>query len=216
MRLINATLVVIGIGLSAPSFAEDMTMDPDRPVQCARDKQGQLWRLQCNEVTKVCLYAANDELDADGNRIKPLEQARDCSTEGAFDRAKLEASGFTMLPGRPDTPYGWMRDERGRVFQVNFDLKRRLYFGAGYTPRKVLENPFESKRTSIDFGLFVMEFLDEGRTPTRHRIRLMEGQVHVEPFSAEVTVAHYDMSRRFFNPLLRITTFAGTPQRHDL
>src|SRR6185436_1288936 len=50
----------------------------------------------------------------------------------------------------------------------------------------------------------------------RHRVRLLEGEVHLEPFTAEMTVAHYDMSRRFFDPLLRITTFVGEPQRHDL
>ncbi|MDB4957822.1 MAG: hypothetical protein JWO36_5391, partial [Myxococcales bacterium] len=133
-----------------------------------------------------------------------------------FDRAKLESAGFTMMAGRPDTPYGWMRDERGRVYQVNFDLRRRLYFGAGYTPRKVIENPLESSRTSIDFGLLVMEWLHEGKSPTRHRIRLMEGQVHVQPFSAEVTIAHYDASHRFTDPLLRLTTFVGKPARHDL
>ncbi|HEY5928577.1 MAG TPA: hypothetical protein VIV11_43115, partial [Kofleriaceae bacterium] len=36
------------------------------------------------------------------------------------------------------------------------------------------------------------------------------------PFSAEVVVAHYDLSRRFLDPLLRITTFVGEPRRHDL
>jgi hypothetical protein len=44
----------------------------------------------------------------------------------------------------------------------------------------------------------------------------VQGSVQVEPFSGEITIAHYDVSRRFFDPLLRITTFAGTPRRHDL
>ncbi|MDB4954989.1 MAG: hypothetical protein JWO36_2558, partial [Myxococcales bacterium] len=90
MRLLTATLVAIGIGLPARGFADELAMDPDRPVQCARDKQGQVWRLQCNQATKVCLYAPNDELDADGNRTKPLEQVNDCTTDEPFDRAKLE------------------------------------------------------------------------------------------------------------------------------
>src|SRR5438876_655900 len=107
-----------------------------------------------------------------------------------------------------------MRDERGRVFQVDFDLHRRLYFGIAYTPMKILENPLESKRTSIDFGLFVVDWL--GDETTRHRLRLVQGSVHLQPFSADVTVAHYDMSHRFTDPLLRITTFIGPPARHDL
>ena len=47
------------------------------------------------------------------------------------------------------------------------------------------------------------------RTPTRLRIRLFEGEVHMEPFSAEVVMAHYDVSHKFMDPLLRITTFVG-------
>jgi hypothetical protein len=214
-----AALAAIGIGVPAVAGADRYPlMDHDKPVHCARDKEGQVWRLQCDAARKVCLYAADEELDADGHRVKPLERARMCDTD-VFDRAKLEAEGYTMIPGRADAPWGWTRDERGRVFQINFDLKRRLYFGVGYTPQKILDNldnPLENKRSSLDFGLFVFEHLSEGKTPTRHRIRLFEGSVRVEPFSSEVVVAHYDMSRRFFDPLLRITTFAGEPRRHDL
>ena len=215
-----AAIAAIGIGLPATSEADRHgalpMMDHYQPVHCVRDKENQVWRLQCDAAAKTCLYAANEELNASGARSKPLERARSCDLDDEFDRAKLEASGFTMVAGRVDAPYGWTRDERNRVFQVNFDLRRRLYFGASYTPQKILDNPLESKRTSADFGLFVFDYLDEGVTPTRHRIRLLEGSVHVEPFSAEITVAHYDVSRRFLDPLLRITTFVGRPQRHDL
>jgi hypothetical protein len=121
-----------------------------------------------------------------------------------------------MRPGRADAPYGWMRDERGRVFQVDFDLKRRLYFGIAYSPQKIVENPLESTRTSIDFGLLVADWLDKGSAPTRHRLRLGIGTVHMQPFSADVTLGHYDVSHQFTDPLLRITTFVGRPQRHDL
>jgi len=218
MRVMRAAIAVIGIGLPAGAIADGLLpmMDHDRPVTCARDKSGQVWRMQCNEATKVCLYAANEELDASGRPKKPLERARECSVEDGFDRARYEALGYTFVPGRVDAPYGWTRDERNRVFQVNFDLRRRIYFGAAYTPQKILDNPLESTRTSSDFGMFVFDYLDDGETPTRHRIRLLEGSVHVEPFSGEITVAHYDVSRRFLDPLLRITTFVGEPRRHDL
>ncbi|MBS1118168.1 MAG: hypothetical protein H6Q90_396 [Deltaproteobacteria bacterium] len=213
-------LVAIGLATPGSSFGDPggllPAMDHERPVQCARDKDGKVWRIQCNEATKVCLYAANEELDSTGERGKSLERARSCDIQDEFDRAKLEATGYRMFPGRVDAPFGWMRDERGRVFQVNFDLRKRLYFGVAYTPQKILDNPLESTRTSVDFGLFSFQHLVEGETPTRHRLRILEGVVHVEPFSAEVTVAHYDVSRRFLDPLLRITTFVGRPQRHDL
>lgn len=217
MRGLYAAIAVIGMGVPAIGHADELppAMDRDRVVHCASDKEGTLWRLQCDPATKICLYAPDAELASDGARAKPLERARTCEVDLPFDRGRLEAEGYTMLPGRPDAPWGWMRDERGRVFQVNFDLKKRLYFGVGYTPKKILENPLQSTRTSIDFGLFSFEHHERGGD-TRHRIRLVEGEVHLEPFSAELVVAHYDMSRRFTNPLLRITTFVGTPQRHDL
>jgi hypothetical protein len=219
MSVIRATCVAIGIGVSTPSLAEPLLqpMDPDRPVKCARDTSGLVWRLQCDTHTHVCLYAPDAELDGAGNRGKPLERARECEVGGEpFDREKLEAEGFVMKPGIADAPYGWMRDERGRVFQIDFDLHRRMYFGIAYAPRAILENPTESKRTSINFGLLVADWLERGRNPTRHRLRLGVGEVHMVPFSAELTLAHYDVSHRWADPLLRITTFVGTPQRHDL
>jgi len=200
---LRAALAVIGIGLPAIAAADDSglpIMDGERPVQCAKDKEGQVWRLQCDHAAKVCLYAPDAELDSEGQRVKPLEQARDCSFELPFDRVKLEAGGYVMRAGRPDAPWGWTRDARGRAFQINFDLKRRMYFGVAYSPQKILENPLQSARTSIDYGLLVFETRTQGRSPMRHRVRLLEGEVHLEPFTAEMTVAHYDMSRRFFDP----------------
>ena len=217
MKGLRAAIAAIAIGLPAISAADDLpAMDAAQPVLCVRDTQGLLWRIQCNAAAKLCLFAANDELDSTGERVKPLERARPCELDAPFDRHQLEDSGFKFLPARVDTPWGWMRDERERVYQVSFDLKRRMYFGAAYTPLKVIDNPLTSKRTSVDFGLLVLEHLTRGKTPTRHRIRLVEGQVHLEPFAAELVVAHYDVSRRLFDPLLRFTTFVGAPRRHDL
>jgi hypothetical protein len=210
MRLF-AVVAVLGIAL--PAWADAPIMDHEKPVSCARDTRGKVWRIQCDPAAKVCLYAANDELDAEGDRVKPLERARDCAFDDPVDRAKLEADGFKFEPARADAPWGWTRDERGRVFQVAFDLHNRIYFGAGYTPTYILDNPFQSKRTSIDFGFLSFDVLNG---PTRHRFRFVQGQVHMQPFSAEMVLAHYDVSHRFTDPLLRITTFVGEPQRHDL
>ena len=213
-------IAAFGIALPAVSFADDAqlpVMDHERPVLCLRDSADQVWRIQCDPSTRVCLYAPNEELDSGGNRVKPLERARTCELDAPFDRKRMEADGYTFVAGRVDAPYGWMRDERQRVFQINFDLKRRMYFGVAYTPQKVLENPLESQRTSIDFGLLVFDVKSgEPKSPTLHRFRLFEGQVHMAPFSSELVMAHYDMSHRFLDPLLRITTFTGTPARHDL
>lgn len=215
----RAALAVIAIGLPAIAAAERRPMPmmkPELPVACGRDKKtGEMWRAQCDHAAKACLLTPNAELDTSNRPTKPLERARPCDEDG-FDQAAMVKRGYGMVNGRADAPYGWTRDERNRVFQVNFDLRRRLYFGAAYTPQKVLENPLESTRTSADFGLLIFDVLSNGQTPTRHRFRFVEGSVHVEKFSAEVTLAHYDISRRWLDPLLRITTFVGTPRRHDL
>jgi hypothetical protein len=194
------------------------TMDPDRPVQCVRDVSGLEWRIQCNDDTKQCIFAPNQELDSRGSRVKPLERAQRCSVESKpFDRAALEKRGYAVVPGRPDAPYGWMRDDRGRVFQVIFDLRRRLYIGGGWAPQLRLDEPIDRTRSRIDFGLFIFEdTVGPSRKPTRHRLRLVEGKVHLAPYSAQAVLAHYDMSHRFLDPLLRVTTFFGTPERHDL
>ena len=187
-------------------------------IECFRDQQGDVWRVQCNPASKVCLYAADDELDSEGARAKPLERARPCPvfSKQPFDRARREGEGYVFLQGRPDAPHGWTRDDRGRVFQINFNLKRRLYLGGSYAPSTGSGDLTTSRRTAADFGLLVFEHYGGARHPNRHRFRLVEGEIFVDPFSAEVVLAHYDLSRRYVEPLLRITTFMATPRRYDL
>jgi hypothetical protein len=215
MRAVFAAAFAV-IGVVRPAVADDLrpAMSPDRPIQCGRDRDGHLWRIQCDAASKVCLYAPNDELDDSGRRTKPLDRARLCPVlDDSFDRSKLEAQGYRLIAGIPDAPWGWMRDDRGRVFQTSFDLKRRLYLGASYSPEWAQGSAAQTSRLSANFGLLSWEHFDGDN---RHRVRLVEGEVHLEPFSAELVLAHYELSRRFVDPLLRITTFYGTPQRHDL
>src|ERR1700742_3005630 len=175
MRSVYTAIAVIGIALPARAFADAPLapeMSADRPVMCLRDASDQVWRIQCDPRTRVCLYAQNEELDSTGARVKPLERARTCELDAPFDRAGMEKQGFTFIPGGVDAPYGWMRDERQRVFQVNFDLRRRMYFGVAYTPQKVIENPLASTRTSIDFGLLIFDVKSgTDEAPTMHRFR---------------------------------------------
>ena len=221
MKSVYVAIGIAAVGIALPCYADGPqlpAMDPERPVLCLRDSADEVWRIQCDPSTRVCLYAPNDELDASGrNRVKALERARTCELDAPFDRKRMEADGYTFVPGKVDAPYGWMRDERQRVFQINFDLKRRMYFGVAYTPEKFLENPLASTRTSIDFGLLIFDVkTEDGASATMHRFRLFEGQVNMAPFSSEIVMAHYDLSHRFVDPLLRITTFFGEPARHDL
>lgn len=189
-------------------------MRSDKKVECLRDTEGKIWRVQCDEKSKVCLYAPNRERSSSGTWTKTLQRARRCEVvDLKFDPASYQQMGYTLEPGRADVSHGWTRDQRGRVFQTNFDLNRRMYFGASYNPEKFIGEIGEFGRAAFNFGFLTLNHR-EGRNT--HRIRLVEGKVSVEPFSAKLVLLHYDLSRRFLDPLLRITTFAGEPQRHDI
>jgi hypothetical protein len=121
--------------------------------------------------------------------------------------------------GAADAPRGWMRDERGRVFQVTFDLHRRLYAGVAWTPtlRRAAGGGADWDRAAFDVGLLELEGTTGGeRNGWRHRLRLGEGTVALAPFAADATVLRYDVSRKRAEPLFRITTFFGRPRRYDV
>ncbi|HEY5923794.1 MAG TPA: hypothetical protein VIV11_19060, partial [Kofleriaceae bacterium] len=102
-RQIFAALAAIGIGLPAIALADERLpmMDHEHRVHCVPDKQGQMWRIQCDDVAKVCIFAAEGELDSTGARThKELERARECIRDLSFDRDKLAAAGYTFIPGR--------------------------------------------------------------------------------------------------------------------
>jgi hypothetical protein len=202
-----------------PGRAEESpaVLDRDRPFYCASDEHGQRVRVQCDDKTWLCKVAPDGETDSSGQVVRPLERARVCppGLGDAQDRpAELTRRGFRIVAAVADAPAGWMRDEHGRVFQVDFDLTRRTYFGAGWAPSRQAGTS-ELGRSRIDFGVLVFESFGGPSNPTRHRLRLVEGEVALAPFSADLVLAHYDLSRRFQNPLLRITTFFGRPRRHD-
>ncbi len=200
--------------LTAAPADDDLTMmDPDRPIECYRDTEGQVWRVQCNEASGQCLYAPNRELNARGEPFRALERTRGCEMKTeVFSRAPFAARGLELVPGLADAPHGWMRDGRGRLFQVEFDLKRRLYVGVAYGPRFNRDGS-ELNRVAVDVGLLSYE-----RTlgNTRHRLRLVEGSFYLDPFSGRMVLLHYDLSRRYTEPLVRVTTFFGRPRRTDV
>lgn len=217
VRHLWATAIAVATVALRPAIADADTkplMRHDRTVECLKDAEGKVWRVQCDPSTKVCLYAPNKELSSAGSWARPLERARQCkAVDLTFDQNKRKAEGYQLRQGLVDVPYGWTRDDRGRVFQTNFDLKRRMYIGTSYNPKKLLGEAGEFKRSGFNFGFLILEH-HQGRN--RHRLKLVEGEVRVESFSSNLVLFHYDLSRRFIEPLLRITTFAGEPQRHDL
>lgn len=217
---VGLAAVVCARGVQADELPQ---IDGTQPMKCLHDGDGRLWRVQCSapdDKERICLYAPNSELSDDGEWTRKLERARSCYDEGAFDQEALQRDGYRLVLARADAPYGWARDERGRVYQVIFDLHRRIYVGAAWVLRG--GDAAEGRALThavVDFGLLEFELpVPKGRRGegTRHRVALVRGQVGLAPFTADAVLLHWDMSRRFFNPLLRITTFWPKPRRHDL
>lgn len=206
--------------LLAPAVhAEDAgpkQMDWNQPVQCLRDGKDQVWRVQCDAQTKICLYAPDAEVDSEGARLRPLERMPDCASEGPFDQDALRADGYRLEQGLPPTPFGWYRDRYGKVLQYNFDLHRRMFVGGAWAP-EIRGGEQHTSRSLIDFGLLEWQHYDPtDRNPTRHRLRLVEGELRFAPFWATGYLIRYDVSVRRRDPLLRLTTFFGEPRRFDI
>jgi hypothetical protein len=223
----------IAAGLAALVYAraagaEGMPrIDRDKPFQCLTDGKGRQFRVQCAPPDappdkKICVYTPDSERDTDGAWTGPLERALPCYPNGPFDTTLLERQGYKLVEGIADAPYGWHRDERNRIMQVNFDLHRRLYVGGSWSPilqvhDENAEDQSEMGRAAIDFGLFEYQYFSGGKDKARlrHRLSLVEGQVTLAPFGAHVTALRYDLSVRYRTPLVRVTTFLGEPRRWD-
>ncbi len=203
-----------------PDGADDLpVMSPDLPIACLEDRDGHLWRVQCGLVdgAKACVYAPDAIIGADGGWGGALERSTSCGDVGSFITADLTRGGATMVRGIADAPSGWRRDARGRVFQVEFDLHKRLYVGVDWVPGRDRDGGTAIDQLGINVsGVEFEVFRGEGDDATRHRVAFLRGEVMLAPFEADVTAFHYDLSRRTADPLFHITTFFGTPRRHDI
>src|SRR5215475_13721156 len=131
--------------------------------------------------------------------------------------ARAETPDVTS-PGQPGeatpVPWGFYRDRQGRVMQVSFDLGRRVWLGVEYTPRRRLTGEMEVEPAAFDFGATYDALSEDGLT--RYRWHVMEGEARVHPAGSDITALRFDLSHRYQSPLVRITTFFGEPERHDL
>jgi hypothetical protein len=97
--------------------------------------------------------------------------------------------------------------------QVSFDLTRRAYLGTAYAPRRLPSGAVEVGPAAFDFGAQYELLSADGLT--RYRWHVIEGEADVHSFGLDVTAVRFDLSHRYTWPLVRITTFFGTPARHD-
>lgn len=182
----------------------------DRTSRCFERPIGGRWRAQCDATTKKCLVAPDNELDASGAPAAGLDRAPACAEPG-WREEELAAQGYEIIPALAEAPAGWQRDDRQRLMQVNFDLNRRIWLGAGYGagsfPWSDTGEATAGIRWDIPFRL--------RSAPALARVRAFETFVSFDGNLADFTVAGIDASRAYPSPLLRITTFVGKPRRFD-
>jgi hypothetical protein len=182
----------------------------DAPTGCLARNVGGRWRAQCDKAAKRCLFAPDAELSAEGEPVASLDRVPACAAPG-WREDDLVSEGFELVPALAETPAGWHRDDRQRLMQVNFDLNRRIWLGAGYAagglPGSGTGEATAGIRWDIPFRL--------ARAPALARLRAFETYASFDGSFVDFTVAGIDASRAYPSPLVRITTFVGKPRRFD-
>lgn len=202
-------------------------MDWDLPVTCLHDESGEVvLRYQCRprrsgETETLCLYSPGRETREDGGEGPELERVQWCSASYWIQRGELAAflenqlpDGARLVPATAEAPPGWQRDERGRVFQVNFDLYRRVYLGTRWYPAVLSPTGMRLGRVGLEFGSRIETLSDDLRS--RYRVQVLPGEVLLNPLGVNGMLLRFDSSWDAGDPFLRFTTFWGTPARHDL
>jgi hypothetical protein len=182
----------------------------DRTSRCFERSGGGRWRAQCDATTKTCLVAPDAELDADGRPRGELERALPCALPG-WREDDLAAQGYAMVPALAEAPPGWWRDDRQRLVQVNFDLARRIWLGAGWGAGSF---PWSDQGEGTAGVRWDIPFRWSG-APALLRLRALETFVTFDGKYADFTALGVDASRAYPSPLVRITTFVGRPRRFD-
>lgn len=117
-------------------------------------------------------------------------------------------------PTEPETApvrEGWWRDEDGNLFQVAFDMHRRFWLGGGWLGGLTSA---DDHRLVLESGFRLDVLADDLRT--RVRYRFLESELALSPLSLSARLLAIDTSTESDEPFVRITTFVGTPRRHDL
>lgn len=182
-------------------------------VWCVTDRHGRGFRVQESKGPggQRQLLVAPDQ-EASG---RPLSRTSICQPRSEpLDALTPWSKTAPRVSAVAEAPPGWYRDDQGRVFQVAFDLRKRYYLGVGWAP--VFESDTADQRLDrafVDMGLEASWLNPEKRT--RHTIRAVEGHATFDDLEAQGTLLSWEMVHASTTPLLRITTFFGTPRRYD-
>ncbi|MBT9556907.1 MAG: hypothetical protein IV100_12805 [Myxococcales bacterium] len=227
IRLLTSPLCALLCTAALPSSAEEPTdyLQWGEPTTCLEDAQGVQLRAQCTAPEsgqRLCRTVARCRPGGASGECQELERTQSCGVPPDGARARydaLVADGYTFRPAIAEAPPGWVRDARGRVFQVNFDLNRRVWIGARYAPSFINiqegASGLDSQvgRFGLEFGLRADDLEGDGRS--RLRVKVLPGEVLLNPLQVDATLLTLEESIGYDDPFFRITTFWGDPARHD-
>lgn len=207
-------------GQAEPDSApEDMAsiphLDRDKPIVCVENEAGEKLRVQCDEEKKRCLVA-KPHLELPGARDKVVARMmKPCRSAdpGAYER--LKSAGYEMVPALLETRYGYKRDERGRIYQTHFDLRRRLFLGIYDAIPFSEDGSHGDHRLSAEIGGRYEEYDDKTRRRDRHQF--IHGRITLDPVEGEGLVYGYDRGRTGDEPVFRFVEFVTPePDRYDI
>lgn len=119
-------------------------------------------------------------------------------------------------PAFDDTPFGFKRDERGRLLQTHFDLRRRYFASVQWLGSMDLtEDPLKLRSSTLLEVGGVYESYSEYKS-RRNRFRYLEASLELDELEAHGLLLAYDRGRRSADPQIWITTFFGEPKRYDI
>lgn len=205
------------------AFADDVPrLRWDQPIRCMRKPGGEVVRVQCEGegAARRCLIAPDRTPDgAELHRTRTCDDARGDDTYAALVR-----SGTPLVPAVAEAPPGFARSDRGRAYQVKFDLLDRVYLGASWSPvfqRSGLVGPAGAAPAGLSLGRGRAEIGFEASVlsphgRSRHDFRVLEGSASFGDLQLEGLVFGYDYQQIHRRPAGWLTTFFGPPRVYPL
>ncbi len=224
--LTPAVCLAVGLGgASVPLVAradERPTLRWSDPIHCMRTTKGDIVRVQCDgpPEQRHCLVAPS-EMEGGGE----LLHVQECPTiEDIPIYQALMSSGAKIEPALAETPPGYSRSERGRAYQVKFDLLNRVYVGASWipsfqrlssaVPSPTEGSPFGLGRGQAEMGLHISALSTHGRA--RHDLRILEGTATFKDLEVNGLLFAYDYQHLHRRPAYWLTTFIGPAKVHPI
>ena len=221
--LTPAVCLLFGLGGAGIARADERpTLRWSDPVRCMQTPKGKVVRVQCDgpPAQRRCLIAPN-EMEGGGE----LQHVQDCPTvEDASAYQALFDAGTKIVSAVAESPPGYARTDRGRAFQVKFDLLNRVYVGASWIPSfqngdaslptSTSGSPFGFGRGQAETGLHISAVSLRGRS--RHDFRILEGTVTFKDLEINGLLFAYDYQHLHRRPDYWLSTFIGPPRVHPI